>query len=82
MQGLWTKTAASGFRMTSGTPSGRYGLPLWNRDRSAPLTHRRLRVPLSGPSWWGASHAAKGEICVGCACRTLPREWHGQAAAG
>ena len=28
MQGLWTKTAASGFRMTAGTPPGRYGLPL------------------------------------------------------
>ena len=35
MQGLWAKTAASGFRMTAGTPSGRYGLPLWNRDRLA-----------------------------------------------
>ena len=32
MQGLWAKTAASGFRMTAGTPSGRYGLPLGNRD--------------------------------------------------
>ena len=32
MQGLWVKTAASGFRMTAGTPSGRYGLPFGNRD--------------------------------------------------
>ena len=47
MQGLWVKTAASGFRMTAGTPSGRYGLPLGNRDRPLALTTRRLRVPLS-----------------------------------
>ena len=66
MQGLWAKTAAYGFRMTPGTPSGRYGLPLWNRDRSAPLTPRRLRVPLSGPGWSGASLAAEREICVEC----------------
>ena len=32
MQGLWAKTAASGFRMTGRTPSGRYGLPFGNRD--------------------------------------------------
>ena len=50
MQGLWAKTAASGFRMTAGTPSGRYGLPLWNRDRlwfylaAAWLCHSRGRV--------------------------------------
>ena len=74
MQGLWTKTAASGFRMTAGTPSGRYGLPLWNRDRSAPLTPRRLRVPLSGPGWHGAVIPAGYR-------RILPREWKSQAAA-
>ena len=49
MQGLWVKTAASGFRMTAGTFSGRYGLPLENRDRPVSLSPRRLRVPLSGP---------------------------------
>ena len=49
MQGLWEKTAAYGFRMTAGTPSGRYGLPLGNREKAAVLTTRRLRVPLSGP---------------------------------
>ena len=38
MQGLWAKTAASGFRMTAGTPSGRYGLPFGNRDSLRP-TH-------------------------------------------
>ena len=36
MQGLWVKTAASGFRMTAGTPSGRYGLPFGNRDSLRP----------------------------------------------
>ena len=35
MQGLWAKTAASGFRMTERTLPGRYGLPLGNRDRLA-----------------------------------------------
>ena len=49
MQGLWTETAASGFRMTGRTTPGRYGLPFGNRDRPAALTPRRLRVPLSGP---------------------------------
>ena len=90
MQGLWTKTAASGFRMTAGTPSGRYGLPLGNRDGLRALTTRRLRVPLSGPGWSGASLAA-GKENVGQRNRnnapvrhrrTLPREWHRQAAAG
>ena len=32
MQGLWAKTAASGFRMTGRTSPGRYGLPFGNRD--------------------------------------------------
>ena len=58
MQGLWAKTAASGFRMTAGTPSGRYGLPLGNRDRPLALTTRRLHGPLSGPRWRGAPSAA------------------------
>ena len=58
MQGLWAKTAASGFRMTAGTPSGRYGLRLRNRDGLLALSTRRLRVPLSGPEWWGGPSAA------------------------
>ena len=66
MKGLWMKTAASGFRMTAGTPSGRYGLPLGNRDGLRALTTRRLRVPLSGAGWSGASLAAEREICVEC----------------
>ena len=61
MQGLWEKTAAYGFRMTAGTPSGRYGLPLGNREKAAVLTTRRLRVPLSGPGRSGASLAAERE---------------------
>ncbi len=58
MQGLWAKTAASGFRMTAGTPSGRYGLRLRNRDGLLALSTRRLRVPLSGPGWSGGPSAA------------------------
>ena len=50
MQGLWAKTAASGFRMTAGTPSGRYGLPLWNREKPVVLSCGRLAVPLSRQS--------------------------------
>ena len=61
------KTAASGFRMTGRTPSGRYGLPLWNREKSAALSTRRLRVPLSGPGWSGAS---------------LRRRWSGRVVWG
>ena len=33
--GLGLTTAACGFRITWRTPSGRYGLPLWNKDRPA-----------------------------------------------
>ena len=64
------KTTASSFRMTGRTPSGRYGLPLWNRERPAVLTTRRLRVPLSGPGtqcilhcacpWGAASQTRRG----------------------
>ena len=68
--GLGWKTVASGFRMTAGTPSGRYGLPLGNREKAAVLTTRRLRVPLSGPGtqcilhcacpWGAASQTRRG----------------------
>ena len=56
MQGLWTKTAASGFRMTAGTPSGRYGLPFGNRDSLRP-TH---------PPPAGASLRAGVVRCIPC----------------
>ena len=45
MQGLWEKTAAYGFRMTAGTPSGRYGLPFGNRD-----SLRSIHPPPAGAS--------------------------------
>ena len=86
MQGLWAKTAASGFRMTAGTPSGRYGLPLGNRDGLALyppaacgcLSQGRgggvLPLEQGGRLAWGATTPV-------CRRRTLPREWHSQAAA-
>ncbi len=61
MQGLWEKTAANGFRMTAGTPSGRYGLPFGNRDSLRP-THpppagASLRAGVVGWSFCGAQGA-------------------------
>ena len=54
--GFWGSTAASGFRMTAGTPSGRYGLPSGNRDRLRP-TH---------PPPAGASLRAVVVSCLPC----------------
>ena len=45
MQGLWAKTAASGFRMTERTLPGRYGLPFGNRD-----SLRSIHPPPAGAS--------------------------------
>ena len=47
---LWTYTAADGFRMSMGTPSGRYGLSLWRRNGSVVLSVRRLKVLLAWQS--------------------------------
>ncbi len=87
MQGLWAKTAASGFRMTGRTPSGRYGLPFGNRDSLCP-THpppagASLRAGVVRWSFCGA----QGDLGIVLLSRgvttyrrTLPREWHSQAA--
>ena len=56
MQGLWAKTAACGFRMTLGIPSGRYGLPFENRD-----SLRSIRPPPAG-----ASLRARVVRCIPC----------------
>ena len=87
MQGLWAKTAASGFRMTGRTPSGRYGLPLGNRDRlrsnHPPPAGASLRAGVVRWSFCGA----QGDLGIVLLSRgvttyrrTLPREWHSQAA--
>ena len=87
MQGLWAKTAASGFRMTAGTPSGRYGLPFGNRDslrsNHPPPAGASLRAGVVRWSFCGA----QGDLGIVLLSRgvttyrrTLPREWHSQAA--
>ena len=87
MQGLWEKTAAYGFRMTAGTPSGRYGLPLGNRDslrsNHPPPAAASLRARVVRWSFCGA----QGDLGIVLLSRgvttyrrTLPREWHSQAA--
>ena len=84
MQGLWEKTAAYGFRMTAGTPSGRYGLPLWNRDRLALYPPAACGYLSQGRGGQVPPCDEEGDL-VGATtpahCRTLPREWHSQAAA-
>ena len=60
MQGLWAKTAASGFRMTERTLPGRYGLPFGNRD-----SLRSIHPPPAGVSlraWRPARHLRGGGL--------------------
>ena len=85
--GLGWKTAASGFRMTLGTPPGRYGLPLWNRDRSGgpnypPPAGASLRAGVFRRIPCGGAGDLHERDAPGTPCRTLPREWYRQAAAG
>ena len=47
-----------------GAPSRPLRPALMEQGQADALTIRRLRLPLSGPGWWGASLAAEREICV------------------
>ena len=85
MQSLWTETAASGFRMTGRTTPGRYGLPFGNRDSLRP-THpppagASLRAGVVRcPPLRQSGRPVQGAVPP-VHRRTLPREWHIQAAA-
>ena len=89
MQGLWAKTAACGFRMTERTPPGRYGLPFGNRDRLAlypPAACECLSQGRSGGVVLLRRTRGSDTVFLSWGVRTchrtLPREWHMQAAPG
>ena len=78
MQGLWAKTAASGFRMTAGTPSGRYGLPFGNRDslrsNHPPPAGASLRAGVMGCFPCGGEGDLRGVRRPRCVTTALCRE--------
>ena len=89
MQGLWAKTAANGFRMTKGDPfrplrpaSAEQGWALG--PTHPPPAGTSLRAGVVRWSFCGA----QGDLGIVLLSRgvttyrrTLPREWHSQAAA-